>query len=91
MYFFSINTEHRLRVSKSRAPGKIYVFALKGEKVRKVFESCMKGFMLRFFLTNTNHWVQIKDDEVNWTCSTHERDMHMVLQAENSSEDDVSI
>lgn len=47
--------------------------------------------MLRFFLTNINHWVQIKEDEVNGTCSTYERDINMVLQAENSCEDDVSI
>jgi hypothetical protein len=50
----------------------------------------MKGFMLRF-LTNINHWVQIKEAEINWMFSTHERGIHMVLQAENSSEDFVSI
>jgi len=35
MHSFSINAENRLRVSESRAPGKIHVFALKGEKDSK--------------------------------------------------------
>ena len=36
MHSFSISAEHRLRVSESRAPGKIHVFALKEEKDSKV-------------------------------------------------------
>jgi hypothetical protein len=35
MHSFSINAKHRLRVSESRAPRKIHIFALKGEKDSK--------------------------------------------------------
>jgi hypothetical protein len=54
MHSFSLNAEPRLKVSESRAPGKIHVFALKGEKDSKEkFYVCVTVHRNKFLCNET--------------------------------------